>query len=164
MAVVYLGIGSNLGDKKNNCLKALDGLSERGVVITKRSSFYMTKPWGIEEQPDFVNMALEVETEIPPEELLDILKVIEKEMGRRDGIRWGPRLIDLDILLYGDITVQSESLVIPHPLLHKRDFVLLPLTEIAPEAVHPALKMTISELKKRYDDETDDSRQHQIED
>ena len=162
MAVVYLGIGSNLGDKNGNCLKALDRLTEHGVVITKRSAFYETKPWGVEEQPDFVNIAIEAETEITPEGLLDLLKRIEREMGRRDGIRWGPRLIDLDILLYEDRTIQTESLVIPHPLLNKRDFVLLPLNEIAPEAVHPVLKMTISELKKRYDDETDDSRQHQI--
>ena len=164
MAVVYLGIGSNLGDKKNNCLKSLDRLSKRGVTITKKSAFYETKPWGVEEQPDFVNMTIEAETEISPEGLLDLLKGIEKEMGRRDVMRWGPRLIDLDILLYDDRTIQSESLIIPHPMLHKRDFVLLPLTEIAPEAVHPVLKITISELKKRYDDETDHSGQHQIKD
>jgi len=155
MAVVYLGIGSNLGDKQGNCLGALERLSTKGVTISKRSAFYETQPWGIVDQPDFVNMAVQAETWMTPEELLGALKEIEKEMGRKVSSRWGPRLIDLDLLLYDGRIVQSRDLVIPHPLLHQRDFVLLPLAEIAPDAVHPVLKMTIAEIKKRLRDETD---------
>jgi 2-amino-4-hydroxy-6-hydroxymethyldihydropteridine diphosphokinase len=105
-----------------------------------------TQPWGVEDQPDFVNMAVEVETVMSPEELLVTVKEIEREMGRKAGTRWGPRLIDLDVLLYDDRIVQSKDLIIPHPLLHKRNFVLLPLAEISPECVHPVLKKTIREL------------------
>ena len=155
MAVVYLGIGSNLGDKQGNCLGALERLSTKGVTISKRSAFYETQPWGVVDQPDFVNMAVQAETWMSPEELLGALKEIEREMGRKVSSRWGPRLIDLDLLLYDGRIVQSRDLVIPHPLLHQRDFVLLPLAEIAPDAVHPVLKMTIAEIKKRLRDETD---------
>jgi 2-amino-4-hydroxy-6-hydroxymethyldihydropteridine diphosphokinase len=146
MAVVYLGIGSNLGDKQGNCLDAIERLSTRGISISKRSAMHETQPWGVEDQPDFVNMAVEVETVMSPEELLVTVKEIEREMGRKAGTRWGPRLIDLDVLLYDDRIVQSKDLIIPHPLLHKRNFVLLPLAEISPECVHPVLKKTIGEL------------------
>jgi 2-amino-4-hydroxy-6-hydroxymethyldihydropteridine diphosphokinase len=160
MAVVYLGIGSNLGDKRGNCLDALERLSTKGISISKRSALYDTQPWGVKDQPDFVNMVVEAETVMSPEELLGTLKEIEREMGRKASTRWGPRLIDLDVLLYDDRIVQSKDLVIPHPLLHKRDFVLLPLAEISPECVHPVLNKTIRELtkeliKKGLDDETD---------
>jgi 2-amino-4-hydroxy-6-hydroxymethyldihydropteridine diphosphokinase len=146
MAVVYLGIGSNLGDKQGNCLDAIERLSTRGISISKRSAMHETQPWGVEDQPDFVNMAVEVETVMSPEELLVTVKEIEREMGRKAGTRWGPRLIDLDVLLYDDRIVKSKDLIIPHPLLHKRNFVLLPLAEISPECVHPVLKKTIREL------------------
>ncbi len=169
MAVVYLGIGSNLGDKRDNCLSALERLSSKGVSISKRSGLYETPPWGVEDQPDFVNMAVEAETGMSPEELLGTLKEIEKEMGREVGIRWGPRLIDLDVLLYDDRIIQSKDLVIPHPLLHKRDFVLIPLAEISPERVHPVLNKTIRELTRELmkggpDDETDHVSHQQVED
>lgn len=146
MARVYIGIGSNLGDKEGNCRAAIERLLVKGVAVNKVSSPYQTKPWGVEEQPDFVNMAVEAETGIHPPELLAILKEIEKEMGRQDGLRWGPRLIDLDLLFYGDVVISGEGLTIPHPLLHKRDFVLLPLAEIAADFVHPVFKTTIGEL------------------
>jgi 2-amino-4-hydroxy-6-hydroxymethyldihydropteridine diphosphokinase len=169
MAVVYLGIGSNLGDKQGNCLDALERLSTKGVSISKRSALYNTQPWGVKDQPDFVNMAVEAETLMSPEELLGALKEIEREMGRKTGIRWGPRVIDLDVLLYDDKIVQSKDLVIPHPLLHKRDFVLLPLAEISPECVHPVLNKTIRELAKELikrgpDNETNHIDQQQVED
>ncbi len=157
MAVVYVGIGSNLGDKGNNCLLAVEKLSARGIPITKRSALYETKPWGVTDQPDFVNMAVEAHASVSPQQLLGILKEIEIEMGRKPGLRWGPRLIDLDLLLYDDLIIQSENLVVPHPLLHKREFVLLPLSEIAPNAVHPLLKKKIMELKEALCDETDHS-------
>jgi 2-amino-4-hydroxy-6-hydroxymethyldihydropteridine diphosphokinase len=169
MAMVYLGIGSNLGDKQGNCLHALQSLSTKGVTITKRSSLYKTHPWGVEDQPDFMNMAIEAETSLSPTELLLALKEIENEMGRKVGSRWGPRLIDLDVLLYDDRIVQSEDLVIPHPLLHRRDFVLLPLMEISPERVHPVLNKTIHELTRELirrgpNHETDNISHQQVED
>ncbi len=146
MATIYIGIGSNLGDKEGNCKTAIERLSEKGITIKKISTPYRTKPWGVEDQPDFVNMAVKAETNINPSELLPILKTIEKEMGRQDSLRWGPRLIDLDLLFYDDLIISYDDLVIPHPLLHKREFVLLPLMEIAADHVHPILKTTIKHL------------------
>lgn len=146
MAIIYIGIGSNLGDKEGNCKTAIERLSGNGITVKKISSPYRTKPWGVEDQPDFVNMAVKAETSINPSELLTILKAIEKEMGRQDGVHWGPRLIDLDLLFYDDLVISCDKLAIPHPLLHKREFVLLPLAEIAAEFVHPVLKTTIRQL------------------
>jgi 2-amino-4-hydroxy-6-hydroxymethyldihydropteridine diphosphokinase len=150
MAIIYIGIGSNLGDKEGNCKTAIERLSENGITVKKTSSPYRTKPWGVEDQPDFVNMAVKAETNINPSELLPILKTIEKEMGRQDGVRWGPRLIDLDLLFYDDLVISCDELAIPHPLLHKREFVLLPLAEIAAEFVHPVLKATIKQLAGNF--------------
>ena len=146
MAIIYIGIGSNLGDKEGNCKTAIERLSENGITVKKISSLYCTKPWGVEDQPDFVNMAVKAETNVNPSELLTILKTIEKEMGRQDGVHWGPRLIDLDLLFYDDLVISCDELAIPHPLLHEREFVLLPLAEIAAEFVHPVLKATIRQL------------------
>ena len=146
MAIISIGIGSNLGDKEGNCKTAIERLSKNGIAVKKISSPYRTKPWGVEDQPDFVNMAVKAETNINPSELLPILKTIEKEMGRQDGVRWGPRLIDLDLLFYDDLVFSCDELAIPHPLLHEREFVLLPMTEIAAEFVHPVLKATIKQL------------------
>lgn len=137
-----------MGDRQAHCMNAIEGLKDKGIVIKKVSSMYETKPWGLEEQPDFINMAVEAKTRLSPEELLRALKDIEKEMGRKDTVRWGPRIIDLDILFYDDIVINMGHLQIPHPLLHKRDFVLLPLSEIAPDKVHPVLKKNIRQLKE----------------
>lgn len=137
-----------MGDRPANCRNAVERLKDKGIVIKKASSMYETKPWGLEEQPEFINMAIEAETSLSPEELLRALKDIEKEMGRKDTVRWGPRIIDLDILFYDDIVINMGHLQIPHPLLHKRDFVLLPLSEIAPDKVHPVLKKNIRQLKE----------------
>ncbi|MGO9379877.1 MAG: 2-amino-4-hydroxy-6-hydroxymethyldihydropteridine diphosphokinase [Dissulfurispiraceae bacterium] len=149
MAIIYIGIGSNLGDKEGNCRTAIERLCAQGITVKKISSPYRTKPWGVEDQPDFVNMAVEAETSMQPTDLLAVLKTIEQGMGRQDGVRWGPRLIDLDLLFYGDIVIWSDKLTVPHPLLHKRDFVLLPLAEIAAGLVHPVLKTTIRELAEK---------------
>ncbi len=146
MAVVHIGIGSNLGNRKENCLKALDLLSARGIVIGKQSSLYETEPWGVEDQPKFMNMAAEIETGLEPLKLLETLKSVEEEMGRKEGYRWGPRVIDLDILFFGDMVIECPELTIPHPLMHEREFVLRPLAEIAPDKVHPVLKKTVTEL------------------
>jgi len=146
MAVVHIGIGSNLGNRGENCLKALDLLSARGVIIRKRSSLFETEPWGVQDQPKFINMAAEVATELGPLKLLETLKSVEEEMGRKESYRWGPRVIDLDILFYDDMVMDSPELKIPHPLMHEREFVLRPLAEIAPDKIHPVLKKTVKEL------------------
>lgn len=148
MSKVYIGIGSNLGDRLRNCLSALELLRQNGLSVTKQSSMCETKPWGVTEQPEFVNMTVEAETDLAPMKLLEMIKKIEKEMGRQDTIRWGPRIIDLDILLYDDIVLKTDSLTIPHPLMHEREFVLGPLSEIAGEFVHPVLKKSIADLLK----------------
>jgi dihydroneopterin aldolase / 2-amino-4-hydroxy-6-hydroxymethyldihydropteridine diphosphokinase len=146
MSTVYIGIGSNLGDRQKNCLRAVELLSEGGLSVTKQSSVHETEPWGLTEQPAFLNMAVEAETCFPPVELLAMLKKIEKDMGRQETVKWGPRIIDLDVLLYDDITLNTEALVVPHPLMHEREFVLVPLAELAGEFIHPVLKKKIGDL------------------
>lgn len=146
MPIAYISIGSNLGDREENCLKAVRLLSEKGVTVRKRSSLYETEPWGVEDQPRFINMAIEVETEMKPLNLLEMLKIIESEVGRKETYRWGPRIIDLDILLYNELVMAGPDLRIPHPHMHERDFVLRPLAEIAPDTLHPVLKKTVREL------------------
>jgi len=146
MSIVYVGIGSNLGDREKNCSRSIDLLERNGIVVRQRSSLYETMPWGVKDQPLFLNMVIEVETELKPQELLELLKNVEIEVGREKSSRWGPRTIDLDILLYDDITLNEDTLTIPHPFLHKRDFVLIPLCEIAPDVKHPVLQLRMHEL------------------
>ena len=150
MSVAYIGIGSNLGNRQENCLRAIELLQKKGIIVKKRSSLYETEPWGVKDQPLFLNMAIEVETKLNPEALLRILKDVEKEVGRKESTKWGSRIIDLDILLIDNIVLNKDNLKIPHPLMHKRDFVLLPLCEIAPDIKHPLLKVSIIELCNSY--------------
>ena len=147
MSIIHIGIGSNLGNRQDNCLEAVRQLERHRVAVVKRSSMIETEPWGVTDQPQFINMAIEAETALFPEELFLLMKKIEKNMGREKTVHWGPRVIDLDILFYDDLVFNTEELTIPHPHLHDRDFVLTPLMEIAPEKVHPVLKKKISELK-----------------
>lgn len=146
MSTAYLGIGSNLGDRRKNCLDAIEMLEQKGIIIKKKSSLYETEPWGVENQPMFLNMAIEIETDLKPGELLGLLKEVEKEVGRGKTYKWGPRIIDLDILLFDNISVDEYNLTIPHPLMHEREFVLKPLAEIAPDVTHPLLHERIQEL------------------
>ncbi|GAB4387494.1 MAG: 2-amino-4-hydroxy-6-hydroxymethyldihydropteridine diphosphokinase [Thermodesulfovibrionales bacterium] len=146
MAVVHIGVGSNLGDRAANCGRAVELLGRRGIRVRKRSSLHETEPWGLRDQPRFLNMALEAETGLGPRDLLLALKAVEAEMGRAPAERYGPRVIDLDILLYGSLAVKEPGLEIPHPRMHERAFVLAPLSEIAPRAVHPVLGKTVEEL------------------
>lgn len=146
MAIAYIGIGSNFGNRKENCEKAVNLFSRKGIEVLKCSSFYETEPWGVKEQPKFINAAVEAETDLKPEELLKTIKGIESDLGRGSVIRWGPRLIDLDILLYNDLVVKTNNLEIPHPGVKNRAFVLKPLSEIAPDKIHPVLKKRIKSL------------------
>jgi 2-amino-4-hydroxy-6-hydroxymethyldihydropteridine diphosphokinase len=142
----YLSLGSNLGNREENLDMALKLLSQR-MRLGKVSSIYDTEPVGNTNQPRFLNLACEVFTHLTPEGLLALAKGIEGKMGRR-GKSGGPRTIDIDILLYGDAVVDQRDLVIPHPKMAERSFVLVPLSEIAPDLVHPVLKTTIKELNK----------------
>lgn len=146
MSTVYIGIGSNLGSRKENCKAAISHLIDNGITVLKLSSMIETEPWGVKDQPKFINMAVEVETGLGPEELLQLLKQIEAEIGRRQTIHWGPRVIDLDILLYDDLILKTPDLEIPHPRIADRYFVLKPLAEIAPEIIHPVIKKSIKRL------------------
>ena len=152
---VYIGIGSNLGDRKANSLEAIDRVSKLpGTRIVRASSLYESEPLG-DAKTWFVNSVIEIETEFPPDELLKKLKAIEKAMGRKrvKGKRWGSRVIDLDILLSNQDVVEKRSLRIPHPEMHKRRFVLLPLAELAPHVVHPQLGQSVSALLANVKDD-----------
>ena len=146
MPTAYIGIGSNLGDREGNCKKAITFLIENSVKVTKLSSMIETAPWGVRNQPEFINMAIKIETGLKPYELLSLLKKIESGMGRSPGPRWGARIIDLDILLYDDLVMRTTELEIPHPGISEREFVLKPLAQIAPDKIHPVLKKSITAL------------------
>ncbi|HDK81073.1 MAG TPA: 2-amino-4-hydroxy-6-hydroxymethyldihydropteridine diphosphokinase [Nitrospirae bacterium] len=146
MPIAYIGIGSNLGNRQENCDKAIALLTEKGINVLNRSSSYDTEPWGVKEQPKFINMAVETETDLTPEALLGALRQIEIEMGRQQTRRWGARIIDLDILFYNDLIMNTPELEIPHPGIRDRAFVLDPLCEIAPDRIHPVLRKSVKTL------------------
>lgn len=177
--IAYLGLGSNLGQREANLREAISSLSggranlhsrQAGtteclqpqgaegrraptatIEVLRASSVYETAPWGYTGQPDFLNCVLEVRTSLSPRQLLDLVKGLEQAMGRQPGVRYGPRLIDVDILLYGETTVDLPDLKIPHPGLPQRAFALVPLAELASWLVHPTLRIPVGELARRVD-------------
>ena len=150
---VYIGFGSNIGDRLAHIQNAIHILSKtEGITLKEISSIYTTDPVGYEAQAQFLNGVAAIQTSLSPLSLLHTLKDIETAIGRKHRIRWGPREIDLDILIYGDLCLQTEKLVIPHPEMHLRGFVLVPLAEITPDLVHPVFQESIQTLLNRLED------------
>ncbi len=152
MKQLFLLIGSNLGDRKAYLEKAINLIDFRVATIVQQSTIYETAPWGNTDQPHFLNQVLLLKSNIHPEELLSVCKNIEKCIGRVVNERWGPRIIDIDILLYGDMVYQSAVLQIPHPMMQERMFTMVPLAEIAPDFLHPALGESMQSLRDKCAD------------
>ncbi|HKJ26250.1 MAG TPA: 2-amino-4-hydroxy-6-hydroxymethyldihydropteridine diphosphokinase [Anaerolineales bacterium] len=150
MHTIYLGLGTNSGDRAANLEAAIQALPPQ-VEVQERSPIYQTPPWGYTNQPDFLNLVLEARTQLTPPQLLKFLKSLEDQVGRTATFRWGPREIDIDILLYDDLVLETDELVIPHPQMQARAFVLVPLADLAPNLVHPKLKQTNTDLLEQVD-------------
>jgi 2-amino-4-hydroxy-6-hydroxymethyldihydropteridine diphosphokinase len=145
VAAAYISLGTNLGDRQANLERTLRELEPK-VQVVARSPIFETEPWGIVNQPDFLNMVVRVETELDPHSLLTYLKEIEEKIGRMPSARYGPRLIDMDILFYDELVYKSQELTIPHPMLAERVFVLAPLADLAPDLRHPESGKSAAEM------------------
>lgn len=156
-ACVYLSIGSNLGDKYRNCLRGIDCLGEQASIkILDVSGFYRTAPVDYTAQDWFINGALSIETGLKPDQLLKTLKQVEQALGQfSKEIRFGPRIIDLDIIFYDTVVLENDELIIPHPRMHKRCFVLKPLCDIGADIMHPILKKTVRQLLSTIENDPD---------
>jgi 2-amino-4-hydroxy-6-hydroxymethyldihydropteridine diphosphokinase len=151
MPKAVISIGSNLGDRIGNCRKALEEISGFAEIL-KVSSVYETGPVGNVDQPDFINCAAEIETALPPEELLNRMREAEDRLGRVRHERWGPRTIDIDLIFYDGLTLDTPDLKLPHPQAHLRRFVLEPVSEITPGKIHPVFGITVRELCEKLGD------------
>ena len=153
MATILLSLGSNQGDRIKQCRNAIENIKERfPAEIKKVSSFYETQALGPVDQEDYINMALEITTDLPPMSLLRSIREVETLMGRRKLVKWGSRDIDIDIIFYDDLVMRSDNLTIPHLLMQERRFVLEPLSEIEPNLIHPLTGKTISQMAKKCKD------------
>lgn len=146
MTITYFLLGSNEGNRRQWLQQAIDAIERSCGHIVKRSALYETAAWGKEDQPDFLNMVIEVETVLSPEQLLQAVQEIELQLGRQRKVKWGQRTLDIDILFYGEAVIHTDRLVVPHPFLQERRFTLLPLQEIAPELMHPVLQKNVTTL------------------
>lgn len=155
MGKCHLHLGSNQGDRKVQIARAIQMIEESIGPVWASSAFFETAAWGKEDQPDFINIALEVEHYMTPNELLKVVNKIEDNIGRVRKEKWGPRLIDIDIIFMEDIVVNTSKLKIPHGLMHKRNFVLYPMAEIAPDFMHPVLNETVATILEDSEDETE---------
>ena len=144
--IAYIAIGSNLGDKLSNCKKGIEALEFCGVKVSACSRFYKTAPVDYTDQDWFINAVIRIDTNLQPIELLKLLKAIEKQLGRVETVRFGPRVLDMDIIFYDDLVFEKDALIIPHPRMHKRGFVLRPICDIEPDFIHPALKQDMKTL------------------
>jgi 2-amino-4-hydroxy-6-hydroxymethyldihydropteridine diphosphokinase len=145
MVDVFIGLGSNLGDREDNLRRAIELLRQK-MKLVKVSSFYESEPMYVKDQPGFVNCVAKFETDLTPKELLEYLHEIERKLGRQKSVRYGPRTIDLDIVFYGNEVVEEGDLKIPHPMIQERRFVLVPLVEIDPDYIHPIYRSSVSTL------------------
>lgn len=148
----YIGLGSNLGEPLANCLRALHKLDSEDIRIVRCSSFYRTQAVGYEKQPHFINAVVEITTKLGATNLFAKMQQIEKALGKETQFKWGPRIIDLDLLLFGNEVINEIGLQVPHPLMHERRFVLAPLAEIAPKLEHPVFKDSIEHLLRETHD------------
>ena len=153
VVTAYLGLGSNLGDRRKNLRDASELLDtlDAGVRVLRSSNVYETEPWGLADQPKFLNCVLEIAASVPSERLLEMAKRVEQTLGREWSPRYGPRLIDVDVLLYGDAVVEQPDLQVPHPRMEVRAFVLVPLAELADGIVHPVSGLTVGQLAAEVD-------------
>ena len=152
-ASIFISLGSNLGEREKNLLDAIHLITKLPHTNSiHQSKMYVTAAWGKTDQPDFINMVIEINSSLSPDELMNSLIHIEEEMGRVRNEHWGPRIIDLDILFYGNEIVNSPKLIIPHPELQNRNFVLVPLHEIASKFIHPVLKKSVAQLVEECPD------------
>lgn len=151
--ITYLLTGANLGDRFGTLEKANQLIEERIGKVTATSHFYETAAWGVDDQPDYLNQALEMETVLSPADILKEIHLIEEELGRVRKTKWGSRTIDIDILFYGDKILETNDLTLPHPRLHRRNFALIPMLDLAPELVHPVFNKSVEELYWECEDE-----------
>ncbi len=151
-STIYLGLGTNLGNRVANLQQSINRITDEVGIVRQQSAIYQTKAWGVRDQPDFLNQVVEVSTLLSPEETLKTILGIETTMGRIRTRKWYTRLIDIDLLFYGGAIIETPSLIVPHPYIQDRNFVLAPLVDIAPDLVHPIFKKNMMVLWEECED------------